>query len=93
MKEESVPKWEQALQEPVKTQNKATAQPPKTINPPVELEGVAMEIYRMLQTGETGAEELLAGIDKPSNEVLAALTELEISGIVRRTAGGRFSIL
>ena len=93
VKEESVPKWEQALQEPVKTQNKATAQPPKTINPPVELEGVAMEIYRMLQTGETGAEELLAGIDKPSNEVLAALTELEISGIVRRTAGGRFSIL
>ncbi len=65
----------------------------KEKRPPIELHGTAEEIYHLLLEGEKSSEELLAVLTKPSNEVLATLTELEISGIIRRGAGRKFSIL
>ena len=81
-------------EKPQKVVQMKTQQPKKKREaPPVELKGTAKEIYHLLEQGEKGAEDLLACIDKPSNEVLAILTELEISGIICRSADRKFSIL
>ncbi len=79
---------------PEKTQKQKAALPKESRKvPPVALKGTAKEVYSLLEEGEKGAEDLLACIDKPSNEVLAVLTELEISGIICRNADRKFSIL
>lgn len=65
----------------------------KEKGPSIELTGTAKEIYELLKEGDKGAEDLMANINKASNEVLATLTELEISGIICRKDGRKFSIV
>lgn len=75
-------------------QKKITGQPSRQEKkPPIELYGTAEEVYKLLLHGEKSSEELLAVLEKPSNEILATLTELEISGLICRSADRKFSIV
>ena len=57
---------------------------------PAGLSESALAVYRMLAGQPVTMEEMTLHLQKPVNEVLTALTELEIMGLVSALAGGRY---
>lgn len=62
-------------------------------NPPArpELSGSELKIHSALESGALRIDELLAATGLPLPEINATLLKLEIIGLVKQSAGGRFS--
>ncbi len=62
----------------------------KEKKPPV-LDGIRLHIYEKLKEKSVGEEELIDG-DHSIAEVLTALTELELDGIIKALPGGKYKL-
>lgn len=64
---------------------------PVVLTIPEELTGAPRTVFQQLMQGEARAEDVAGALKLPVHAVLAALTELELSGYVRAGSGGRYA--
>ena len=71
----------------------ATVQLPRMVKAPLpeQLDELAAAIYRMLDRTPKHLEELVDQSDVPVNQVLRALTRLEMAGVAEASAGRRYA--
>lgn len=73
-------------------ENAAQSAPAKKAKPPVELDGPQGQLYELLAK-RLHVDELCRLVDLPPNQVLTALTMLQIRGLVQELPGKYFEIV
>lgn len=57
-----------------------------------QLDFLQSHIYNLLLKGDISVENIAAGAQAPQSEINAALTMMEISGLIKRLPGGKYGI-
>jgi len=70
----------------------ATAPKPATPAPPPELSTLQRSLWDMLTAEPKHVDALVAAAGAETGQVLTALTELELKGLVKQQAGMRFGL-
>lgn len=76
--------------ESVAQKSEAQASAPERREPPADISGIELEVYNLLSESEGMTPDVIAERGLPINEVLAALTMLELKGAARALPGGLF---
>lgn len=76
--------------QPPEQEQLSLAPPPEQAADPDGVSEIALEVYHMMTSFPLHMEEISVKLQKPVYEVLTALTELEIMGLVRAQSGNRY---
>jgi predicted Rossmann fold nucleotide-binding protein DprA/Smf involved in DNA uptake len=58
----------------------------------LQLDFLQKQIYNLLQKGDMGSEEIAGSIECPQSEINAALTMMELFGIICRQPGAKYGL-